>query len=171
MSYPQTKTFSLADLSDRVRPLPVFSPLSVPAPMPETSGHALPSAQAPLPDVPTEAPETLAIVSGTHALRCRIARGPAAVSKKLYVGNLPLTTTEKELRTLFERYGQVDRIRLVVDRETRQPNGFAFVEMPERTAADAAAQGLHGQPVAGQALRVHEASDRPAFGGGRGPRL
>jgi RNA recognition motif-containing protein len=93
------------------------------------------------------------------------------LSKKLYVGNLPFTTSEGELRTLFEEYGAVARVDLVTDRETGRPRGFAFVEMAEVAGADSATRGLDGHSIGGRALRVNEASDRTAVGGGRRGRL
>ena len=93
------------------------------------------------------------------------------MSKKLYVGNLPFTSTEGELRTLFEQYGTVDRVSVITDRETGRPRGFAFVEMQEVTGADSATRGLDGHSVGGRALRVNEASDRAAVGGSRSSRL
>jgi len=93
------------------------------------------------------------------------------LSKKLYVGNLPFTTTESELRTLFEQYGSVDRVSVVMDRETNRPRGFAFVEMAEVSAADSATRGLDGHSVSGRALRVNEATGNGAAGGGRSNRL
>jgi len=92
------------------------------------------------------------------------------MSRKLYVGNLPTTTTEAELRTLFGRYGAVDDVRLVVDRETGRPRGFAFVEMADVPAADSATLGLAGHSLGGQALRVDAASDRTVVGGDRSRR-
>jgi RNA recognition motif-containing protein len=93
------------------------------------------------------------------------------LTKKLYVGNLPFTTTEGELRTLFEQYGTVDRVSVITDRETGRPRGFAFVEMNEVTGADSATRGLDGHNVSGRALRVNEASDKSSVGGGRSSRL
>ena len=93
------------------------------------------------------------------------------MTKKLYVGNLPFTITEAELRTLFEPYGSVDRVSVITDRETGRPRGFAFVEMGDVSSADSATRGLDGHSVGGRALRVNEASDRAAVGGGRGARL
>ena len=86
------------------------------------------------------------------------------MSKKLYVGNLPFVTTEVELRELFERYGTVDRVSLVTDRETSRPRGFAFIEMAEAGAADSATRGLDGHSMSGRTLRVNEASDRTRMG-------
>ena len=93
------------------------------------------------------------------------------MSKKLYVGNLPFTTSEGELRTLFEEYGTVDRVSVITDRDTGRPRGFAFVEMTEVASADSATRGLDGRTISGRALRVNEASDRTAVGGGRSSRV
>jgi len=82
------------------------------------------------------------------------------LSKKLYVGNLPFTTSEAELRTLFEQYGPVDRVSVISDRETGRPRGFAFVEMAQAGGADAATRGLDGHDLGGRALRVNEATSR-----------
>lgn len=87
------------------------------------------------------------------------------MSKKLYVGNLPFTSTEGELRTLFEQYGTVDRVSVITDRETGRPRGFAFVEMAEAAGADSAARGLDGHSLGGRALKVNEAADKSAAGG------
>ena len=90
------------------------------------------------------------------------------LSKKLYVGNLPFTTTEEELRRLFEPHGGVSSVKVVTDRETGRPRGFAFVEMNDVDGASAAMRVLDGREVGGRALRVNEANDRPApSGGGR----
>jgi RNA recognition motif-containing protein len=104
----------------------------------------------------------------------RIAHGREDVhlNKKIYVGNLPFTSTEAELRALFEPYGDVERVNLITDRDSGRPRGFAFVVMTDSTQADAATRGLDGRNVGGRALRVSEATDRTAAaGGGRGARL
>ena len=88
------------------------------------------------------------------------------MGKKLYVGNIPFSTTEDELRSLFEQHGSVESINVITDRETGRPRGFAFVEM-DASAADAAMQALDGKDMGGRSLRVNEANERGA-GGGRG---
>ncbi len=88
------------------------------------------------------------------------------MGKKLYVGNIPFSTTEDELRSLFEQHGSVESINVITDRETGRPRGFAFVEM-DAGAADAAMQALDGKDMGGRSLRVNEANERGA-GGGRG---
>jgi RNA recognition motif-containing protein len=82
----------------------------------------------------------------------------------IYVGNLPFSATEADIRVLFERHGKVDSVKLINDRETGKPRGFCFVEMPG-TEAQAAIQGLNGYQMNGRPLRVNEAQERP-----RGPR-
>ena len=62
----------------------------------------------------------------------------------IFVGNLAFTTTEQDLRQLFEPYGTVDTIRMMTDRDTGRSRGFAFVEMPDATEAHAAIAGLQG---------------------------
>ncbi|NNF52280.1 MAG: RNA-binding protein [Gammaproteobacteria bacterium] len=74
----------------------------------------------------------------------------------LYVGNLPFSTTEDQLRELFADYGTVHEIKLVYDRETGQPRGFGFVEMNETDAA-AASEALNGSEVEGRPLRINKA--------------
>jgi len=90
------------------------------------------------------------------------------MAKKIYVGNLPFTSTEDELRTLFARHGAVDSVAVVMDRETGRARGFAFVEMADAAAAADAIKALDGSQLGGRALRVNEAQDRRAGGGGGG---
>jgi RNA recognition motif-containing protein len=77
--------------------------------------------------------------------------------KNIYVGNLPHSTTEPQLRTLFETHGTVERVSIVTDKETGRPKGFAFVEMTEASEADKACAALSGMELEGRALRVNEA--------------
>jgi RNA recognition motif-containing protein len=86
--------------------------------------------------------------------------------KKIYVGNLPFTSTEDELRSLFARHGAVESVSVITDRETGRPRGFAFVEMSEASAAADAIKALDGSQLGGRALRVNEAQDRREGGGG-----
>ncbi len=88
--------------------------------------------------------------------------------KNLFVGNMSFQTTESDLRALFEPFGQITRIHIVQDRETRQPRGFAFVEMAEDMGAAKAMTDLNGKEVSGRALRVNEATPRPERGGPSG---
>jgi RNA recognition motif-containing protein len=89
---------------------------------------------------------------------------------KLYVGNLPFTTTEDSVRSLFAPHGTVEKVSLITDRDTGQPRGFGFVEMSNADASRAM-QALNGQDFGGRALKVNEAQDRNSGGGSsRGPR-
>ena len=92
----------------------------------------------------------------------------------VFVGNLSYETTQDELYTAFANYGTVDRVNIITDRDTGQPRGFAFVEMPNRNEAEAAMAGLNGTEMHGRALNVNEARPRPTGGAGggrgRGPR-
>lgn len=92
------------------------------------------------------------------------------MGKRLYVGNLPYQTEEAQLRSLFEQEGrQVEEVKIVTDRETGRPRGFAFVEMATDAQAQAAIGSLHGKPFGGRPLTVSEARDRaPRPGGGGG---
>lgn len=90
--------------------------------------------------------------------------------KKIYVGNLPFTSNEDELRALFARHGAVESVAVITDRETGRPRGFAFVEMADATAAADAIKALDGTQLGGRALRVNEAQDRREGGGGGGGR-
>jgi RNA recognition motif-containing protein len=87
----------------------------------------------------------------------------------IYVGNLPFSATEDDLRTHFSQYGAVHSVKLINDRETGRPRGFGFVEM-DQSAAQAAIQALNGKEMGGRALRVNEAQERqarPSSGGGK----
>lgn len=96
----------------------------------------------------------------------------------LFVGNLPPTTTEADLRQLFEPYGAVNSAIIIKDKVTREPRGFGFVEMPENDEALRAIKGLNGSDFGGQFLKVNEARPREQGsireyrpgGGDRGPR-
>ncbi len=95
--------------------------------------------------------------------------------KNIYVGNLDYGTTEDQLRTAFEAYGQVDKVTLIRDRDTGQPRGFGFVEMTNDGEAEKAIQALNGATVGARAITVNEARPRVersggggGYGGGRG---
>ena len=77
----------------------------------------------------------------------------------IYVGNLPFTATEDEVRSLFERYGKVESVKLINDRETGRPRGFAFVDMAAGEAQNAIQQ-TNGFQMGGRPLRVNEAQER-----------
>jgi len=85
--------------------------------------------------------------------------------KKIYVGNLPFSATESQIRELFSKHGNVQSVSLISDRETGRPRGFGFVEMDDTAAA---IQALDGYEMDGRALKVNEAQDKPRSGGGGG---
>lgn len=90
--------------------------------------------------------------------------------KNLYVGNLPHSATEAELRTVFQAHGEVDKVSIVTDRETGRARGFAFVEMANDGEAEKAVAALNGTSLGGRTLKINEAkpkSDRPRSGGQR----
>lgn len=84
---------------------------------------------------------------------------------KIYVGNLPFTATDAEIRTLFAAHGTVESVTLPVDRETGRPRGFGFVEMTQSDASRAI-QNLNGTDMGGRSLKINEAQDRPRAGSG-----
>ncbi|MET0659015.1 MAG: RNA-binding protein [Steroidobacteraceae bacterium] len=86
---------------------------------------------------------------------------------KIYVGNLPFSADEGQVRSLFEQHGTVESVALINDRETGRPRGFGFVEMP-RADAQRAIQALNGKDMGGRPLRVNEAQERTGGGGGGG---
>jgi RNA recognition motif-containing protein len=88
------------------------------------------------------------------------------MGKKLYVGNLPFSATEDELRELFARHGGVDTVKIVMDRESGRPRGFAFVEMSEANGATDAIRALDGTQLGGRDIKVNEAQDKPRPSGG-----
>jgi cold-inducible RNA-binding protein len=89
------------------------------------------------------------------------------VLKKLYIGNLPFTATEDELRQLFGQHGTVHSVALINDRETGRPRGFGFIEMDDDTISGAI-QAQDGKELGGRALRVNQAEDKPRGAGGGG---
>ncbi len=91
---------------------------------------------------------------------------------RLYVGNLPYSATEQDVRELFEQNGRtVEEVRLISDRDTGRPRGFGFVEMGSPEDADDAIRQLNGFNFGGRPLTVNEARERaPLRGGGGGSR-
>ena len=86
--------------------------------------------------------------------------------KTIYVGNLPFTASETEIRELFESHGMVSSVKLITDRQTGRPRGFGFIEM-EETSAHAAIEALNELEFGGRNLRVNEArSKAPRASGG-----
>ncbi len=86
----------------------------------------------------------------------------------IYVGNLPFETQEDDLRRAFEAHGEVSTAKVITDRETGRPRGFAFIEMPDEGQAQAAIAELNGADFGGRALKVSEAKPREDRGGGGG---
>jgi hypothetical protein len=98
-----------------------------------------------------------------------ISRGSRGktMSKNLYVGNLPFTTTDDSLREAFAAYGNVVKAQVIMDRETGRSRGFGFVEMAD--GADEAVAAMNGAQFEGRTLTVNEAKPRePRSGGGGG---
>ena len=77
--------------------------------------------------------------------------------QNIFVGNLPVNTSEQSLRRAFEAFGQVLSVTVVVDRDTLVPRGFAFVEMSSDPEAQAAIADLNGKTIDGQVINVNEA--------------
>ena len=77
------------------------------------------------------------------------------MNKSIYVGNLPWSATEEQIRNLFEGYGTVNSVNLVSDRETGRARGFGFVEMAAADA-EAAIQALDGSSMDGRSLKVND---------------
>ena len=80
--------------------------------------------------------------------------------KKIYVGNLSFTTSEEQLEEKFSQYGEVASANIIVDRNTNQSKGFAFVEMSDEANVKAAISALNGAELNGRELRVSEAKPR-----------
>jgi RNA recognition motif-containing protein len=80
------------------------------------------------------------------------------MSTKIYVGNLPFSTTEDQLQQMFAAHGAVESVSVITDRETGRPRGFAFVEMS--SGANEAIQTLNEKVIDGRALKVNEARPR-----------
>jgi RNA recognition motif-containing protein len=80
------------------------------------------------------------------------------MSKKIYVGNLPFTATENEVRDMFAPHGEVTSVNLITDRETGRPRGFGFVEM--ESGAENAISALNNMQLGGRSLVVNEARPR-----------
>lgn len=88
----------------------------------------------------------------------------------IYVGNMSYDTTEDQLRQAFKAFGEVSTVRIITDRDSGQPKGFAFVEMLGETEAAQAIGGLHGTEMNGRTMNVNEAKPRSEGGGANGNR-
>ncbi len=80
------------------------------------------------------------------------------MSKKIYIGNLPFSASDDEVRELFSEFGTVESVALITDRDTGRPRGFGFVEMSD--GADEAIAALHQKDMKGRRLNVNEARPR-----------
>ena len=89
---------------------------------------------------------------------------------KIYVGNLPHSTTEEELKSAFEGFGAVDSALIIKDKFTGDSRGFGFVEMTDKSEAETAIQEMNGKDFGGRTLTVNEARPRPERSGGFGGR-
>jgi RNA recognition motif-containing protein len=89
------------------------------------------------------------------------------LSNKLYVGNLSFSTTEEELREIFEKHGTLVSVKVITDRETGRSRGFGFVEYEDASSATEAQNSVNGQQLGGRDLRVNEAHDKREGGGHR----
>lgn len=86
------------------------------------------------------------------------------MAKRLFVGNLPYSAEEHQIRELFEQKGGVEEVKLITDRDTGRPRGFGFVEMANDDEADAAIAELNGTQFGGRTLTVNEARERASRG-------
>ena len=87
----------------------------------------------------------------------------------IYVGNLPSSTDENELREAFAAFGDISSVNLITDKFSGQSKGFGFVEMPNQSEAEAAIAALNGTSMGGRNITVNQAKprgERPS----RGPR-
>mgnify|MGYP000861897654 CR=1 FL=1 len=85
------------------------------------------------------------------------------MAKKLYVGNLPFSTSEDEVKEFFSQIGEVESVKIITDRETGRSRGFCFVEMEN---ADEAISNLNGKELGGRKITVSEAREKEQRGGG-----
>jgi len=88
--------------------------------------------------------------------------------KNLFVGNMSFSTTESDLRSIFEPFGEISQVNVITDRDTGRARGFAFVEMTNDEEAAKAIEALNGKELDGRALNVNEARPKAERGGGGG---
>ena len=87
--------------------------------------------------------------------------------KNLFVGNMSFQTTESDLRSMFEPFGEITRIQLMTDRDTGRARGFGFVDMANDEEAAKAITALNGKELDGRALNVNEARPKTERSGGQ----
>jgi|SRR5205809_3088232 len=85
----------------------------------------------------------------------------------IYVSNLSFHTSEEDLKTLFSKFGVVDSVKIILDRETNRSRGFGFVEMASEQEGNAALTGLNGKEIQGRALSVSVAREKENRSSGR----
>ncbi len=86
----------------------------------------------------------------------------------IYVGNLAYEVNEEDLQKAFEAFGQVESVKIIMDKYSGQSKGFGFVEMPSKAEGQSAIDGLNGKELKGRTLNVNEARPRTESRGGRG---
>ncbi|OOQ58954.1 RNA recognition motif domain-containing protein [Mucilaginibacter pedocola] len=86
----------------------------------------------------------------------------------IFVGSLPYSLQEADLKELFEAYGEVSTVKIIIDRESGRSKGFGFVEMADDEAAQKAISGLNGSQVSGRSIAVSQAEDKKPSGDRRG---
>ena len=124
--------------------------------------HAFDCSSAPAPRRPTS------LCSSAEVSHSQIAHSEATRLKNIFVGNLDFNTSEDELRTMFEAYGQVDRVSIMTDRDTGRSRGFGFVEMTNAEDGEKAIAALNGSQLGGRTLNVNEARPKVERSGGGG---
>ena len=92
------------------------------------------------------------------------------MNKKLYVGGLPFSVTDDQLKTLFESHGTVESAKVIMDRYTDKSRGFGFVEMSSQQEAEQAIKALNGTELEGRSLKVNESKPRENRAGSGGAR-
>ena len=92
------------------------------------------------------------------------------MNKKLYVGGLPFSVTDDQLKTLFESHGTVESAKVITDRYTDKSRGFGFVEMSSQQEAEQAIKALNGTELEGRSLKVNESKPRENRAGSVGGR-
>ena len=78
----------------------------------------------------------------------------------IYVGNLSYNLSKEDLKTLFSEYGDVSEVNLITDKYSGKSKGFAFVEMPKQSEAEAAIKALNESPIKGRNIKVNQARPR-----------
>ena len=92
------------------------------------------------------------------------------MSRKLFVGGLSWNTNDDGLRVAFERFGNIDEAKVILDRDTGRSRGFGFVTFADQDSARNAMSEMNGQQLDGRSIKVNEAEERPRTGGGGGSR-